>query len=135
MLMDVTILQGRYAPRQLIPPRSEVVYWTPVTRDKAGSETVELLCPDVTEVRFTKPAGAQKFHVTVRGRLNSEGAGDEWLLAIPAERMGMLYLPQGFTAEQSVMGAVYRLPAARTVRILADQIAGMPGLNFTLQVL
>jgi len=33
------------------------------------------------------------------------------------------------------MGAVYRLARPRNLRLLADQIAGMPGINLTVQLL
>lgn len=134
MLMDISIRQGRYAPGKLVSPKTEVLYWTPVTRDKEGNQTGELVCPRVVEIRFAKPAASQNFHVTVRGQLE-DGIGDEWTIVLPAERTGILYLPAGFTAEQSIMGAVYRLPQARDIRLLADQIAGMPGINLTVQLL
>lgn len=134
MLMDVQIRQGRYAPGQLVSPLSEVLFWTPVRRDAKGNETGELECPEVTEVRFMKPAASQNFHITVRGKL-VDGVGDEWTVILPAQRTGILFVPQGFTAEQSIMGAVYRLPQPRNIRLLADQIEGMPGINLTIQLL
>ncbi len=134
MLMQISIRQGRYAPGQLISPKTEALFWTPVSKDKQGNETGELVCDDVVEVRFTKPAASSNFHVVIRGKLEN-GVGDEWTVVLPAERTGILFLPQGFTAEQSIMGAVYRLPSPRRIRLLADQIAGMPGINFTVQLL
>lgn len=134
MFMDITVRQGKYAPGRLVAPQTEVVFWTPVTRDAQGNATAELTCPQVTEIRFLKPAGSPNFHLTIRSAL-IEGVGDEWTAVVPADRMGILYLPPGFAAEQSLMGAVYRLPAGRDIRILADQLAGMPGLNFTVQML
>jgi hypothetical protein len=134
MLMDISIRQGRYAPGQLVSPKTEVLFWTPVTRDNQGNQTGELVCPKVVEIRFTRPAASPNFHVVVRGQLEG-GIGDEWTIVLPTERTGILYLPVGFAVEQSIMGAVYRLPAPRDVRILADQIAGMPGINFTIQLL
>lgn len=135
MLMEIQIRQGTYAPRRLISPKTELVYWTPVTRDQQGNETGEVVCPAVVELRFTKPAASSSFHVVVRSALNADGVGDEWTIVLPSDRTGILYLPEGFTAEQSIMGAVYRLARPRTVRILADQIAGMPGINLTVQLL
>lgn len=134
MLMQISIRQGRYAPGKLISPKTEVLYWTPVSKDRDGNETGELLCPQVVELRFTRPAASPNFHVVVRSRLE-EGIGDEWTIVLPAERTGILALPVGFMAEQSIMGAVYRLPSPRDIRILVDQIVGMPGLNLTVQLL
>lgn len=134
MFMDITILQGKYAPGRLLAPQTEVMFWTPVNRDAQGNSTAELTCPQAAEVRFLKPAASPNFHLTVRSSL-VEGVGDEWTIVVPSDRMGILYLPPGFSAEQSIMGAVYRLPAGRQIRILADQMAGMPGLNFTVQML
>jgi hypothetical protein len=131
---DIVVRQGRYAPGRLVSPKTEVVFWTPVRRDAAGNQTVELNCPGVTEVRFAKPAASQNFHIVLRTALGADGVGDEWTIVVPTERMGVLFVPQGFTAEQSVMGAVYRIGPGRDVRVLADQMAGMPGLNFTLQL-
>lgn len=134
MLMEITIIQGRYAPGQLLPPQAEVLYWTPVARDQAGNETGELTCPQAVEIRFVKPAATANFHVTIRSKLEN-GVGTEWQIVLPADRTGLVALPVGFTAEQSVMGAVYRLPEPRDIRILADQYAGMPGINLTAQLL
>lgn len=134
MLMQISIRQGRYAPGKLISPKTEVLYWTPVAKDKEGNETGELLCPQAVELRFTKPAASPNFHLVVRSKLE-EGIGDEWTIVLPAERTGILALPVGFMAEQSIMGAVYRLPTPRDIRILVDQIVGMPGLNLTVQLL
>lgn len=135
MFMEITIRQGRYAPGRLVPPRTEVAFWTPVSKDAAGNMTAELSCPQVSEIRFTKPAASSNFHLVIRGALDAEGVGDEWTIVIPTERMGILYAPVGFAAEQSLMGAVYRLSQPRDLRILLDQLAGMPGLNFTAQLL
>ncbi len=134
MLNDITIRQGQYSPGRLISPKTEVLFWTPVAKDQQGNQTAELVCPGAVELRFTKPAASPNFHIVVRGKLE-DGVGDEWTIVLPSERMGILYVPQGFTAEQSIMGAVYRLPEPRDIRILADQIAGMPGLNLTVQVI
>ena len=134
MLMDIQIRQGHYAPGKLVPPVSELLYWTPVRKDAQGNETGELECPDVVELRFMKPAASQNFHISVRSALQ-DGLGDEWTVILPTQRTGILYLPAGFTAEQSIMGAVYRLPQPRKIRLLADQIAGMPGINLTVQLL
>ena len=134
MFMEISIRQGKYAPGRLIPPKTEVLYWTTVAKDQQGNQTGELVCPRVVELRFTKPAASPNFHVVVRGELN-EGIGDEWTIVLPAERTGILYLPVGFSTEQSIMGAVYKLPTPRDIRILADQYAGMPGINFTVQLL
>lgn len=134
MLMEITIQQGRYAPGRLIRPKTEVCYWTPVLRDSQGNQTGELLCPQAVELRFTKPAASPNFHVVIRGAL-TEGEGDEWSILLPGERTGILSLPEGFTVEQSVMGAVYRLSRPCDLRLLADQIAGMPGINLTVQLL
>lgn len=135
MFSEITVRQGRYAPGKLIVPRTEVVFWQPVSKDKQGSQTAELTMEQVAEVRFMKPAGTANFHVVVRGALDADGAGDEWTMVIPTERMGLLSMPVGFATEQSIMGAVYRLPQPRAVRVLLDQVAGMPGLNFTLQLI
>lgn len=134
MLMDISIREGVYAPGRLVSPKTEVLYWTPVTQDKAGNQTGELVCQKVVEMRFTKPAASPNFHIVIRGELEN-GIGTEWTVVLPTERMGLLYFPVGFMAEQSIMGAVYKLPSARDVRILADQYAGMPGINFTIQLL
>lgn len=134
MLMEISIRQGQYAPGRLIPPKTEVLYWTAVAKDKQGNQTGELVCSQVTEIRFTKPAASANFHVVVRGQL-TDGIGDEWTIVLPAERTGILYLPVGFATEQSIMGAVYRLSTPRDIRILADQYVGMPGINFTVQLL
>lgn len=134
MLMEISIRQGQYAPGRLISPRTELLYWTPVSKDKQGNQTGELVCPKVVEIRFTKPAASANFHVVVRGEIDG-GIGDEWTIVLPTERTGLLYLPVGFSVEQSIMGAVYKLPSPRDIRILADQYAGMPGINFTVQLL
>lgn len=134
MFMDINVRQSKYAPGRLVPPTSELVFWTPVLKDGQGNQTAELNCPRVSEVRFVKPAASSNFHVTVRSQL-SDGIGDEWTIVVPSDRMGLLALPVGFAAEQSIMGAVYRLAQPRDIRILADQLAGMPSLNFTLQLL
>lgn len=134
MLMEISIRQGHYAPGRLISPKTEVLYWTPVSRDDQGNQTGELECPDVLELRFTKPAASQNFHIVLRGALK-EGVGQEWTIVLPADRTGLLYLPVGFAVEQSIMGAVYKLPKPQRVRVLADQIAGMPGINLTVQLL
>lgn len=134
MLMEISIRQGQYAPGRLISPKTEVLFWTPVTRDNQGNQTGEVLCPKVTEIRFNKPAASGNFHVVVRGELEG-GIGDEWTIVLPHERTGILYIPVGFSVEQSIMGAVYRTTTPRDVRILADQIAGMPGINLTVQLL
>lgn len=134
MLMEISIRQGHYAPGRLISPRTEVLFWTPVTKDNHGNQTGELLCDQVVEVRFTKPAASASFHLTLRGALQ-DGVGDEWTVVVPGERTGVIYLPPGFSAEQSILGAVYKLSAPRNVRLLADQVIGMPGINFTLQLL
>jgi hypothetical protein len=135
MLNEIAIRQGRYAPGKLISPKTEVLFWTPVTKDKQGNQTAELAMENVTEVRFMKPAASPNFHLVARGALGTDGVGDEWTVVVPTERMGILYLPVGFAAEQSIMGAVYRLVQPRNMRLLVDQMAGMPGLNFTLQCL
>lgn len=134
MFMDITIRQGKYAVGRLLAPKTEVVFWTPVTRDAQGNGTAELNCQQVAEVRFLKPAASPNFHLTIRSVL-TDGVGDEWTIVVPSDRLGMLYLPPGFGTEQSIMGAVYRLPVARDIRILADQMSGMPGLTFTVQLL
>jgi hypothetical protein len=135
MFSEIVIREGRYAPGKLISPKTEVGFWTPVTKDAAGNQTGSLEIADVVEMRFTKPAAAQKFHLVVRGQVGADGVGAEWTIVTPTERMGILYVPQGFNAEQSIMGAVYRLSSPRNMRILLDQMADMPGLNFTLQLL
>jgi hypothetical protein len=135
VLNEIAIRQGRYAPGKLISPKSEVLFWTPVTKDKQGNQTAELPLENVAEIRFTKPAASSNFHVVIRGALGADGVGDEWTVVVPTERMGILYMPVGFTTEQSIMGAVYRLPQPRNARLLADQISGMPGLTFTVQLL
>lgn len=134
MFMDIVIRQGKYAPGRLLAPQTEVLFWTPVNRDAQGNSTAELTCPQATEIRFLKPSASPNFHLTIRSSL-VDGVGDEWTIVVPSDRLGILYLPPGFSAEQSIMGAVYRLPQGRDVRILADQLAGMPGLNFTVQML
>lgn len=132
--MEISIRQGQYAPGRLISPKTEVLFWTPVAKDKQGNQTGELECPSVVEIRFTKPAASANFHIVVRGQLQ-DGIGDEWTIVLPSERTGLLYLPVGFATEQSIMGAVYRLPSPHNIRILLDQIVGMPGLNLTVQLL
>lgn|GEM_PF-5438896 len=134
MLMQLSIRLGRYAPGHLVSPKTEALFWTPVARDKQGNETGELVCNDAVELRFTRPAASANFHIAIRSQL-VDGVGDEWTVVLPADRMGILFIPQGFTAEQSIMGAVYRLNEPRQIRLLADQIAGMPGINFTIQLL
>ncbi|MFZ5816962.1 MAG: hypothetical protein ACOY93_16990 [Bacillota bacterium] len=135
MLMEISIRQGKYAPGRLISPRTEVLYWTPVRKDAAGNQTGELVCRNVTELRFTKPAASANFHVVVRGQPGPDGIGEEWTIVLPSERTGLLFVPVGFAAEQSIMGAVYRLPQPRDIRLLADLYAGMPGINLTVQLL
>lgn len=133
-LNDIMIREGRYAPGKLVPPRGEVLFWKREHKDAQGNETASLTCDNVVELRFNKPAATQTFQITIRGAL-VEGEGPEWVILVPAEKLGILFLPQGFTAEQSMMGAVYKLSGARDVRILADQMIGMPGINFTVQLL
>ncbi len=134
MFMDINIRKSQYAPGQLLPPKAEMLFWTPVVKDAMGNQTAELGCARVLELRFVKPAASPNFHVTLRGEL-AHGVGDEWTIVVPSDRMGILSLPAGFAAEQSIMGAVYRLAQPRDVRVLLDQMAGMPGLNFTVQLL
>lgn len=135
MFSEIVVREGRYAPGRLVSPKTEVGFWSPVTKDSAGNQTASLEMADVVELRFTKPAAAQKFHLVVRGQVGADGVGAEVTIVVPTERMGLLIVPQGFSAEQSIMGAVYRLSSPRNMRVLLDQMADMPGLNFTLQLL
>lgn len=133
MLLEIPVRLGQYAPGRLISPRAEAVQWSLEHKDGQGNLTASLACPRAVEVRFQKPAGSANFLITIRGEL-VEGIGPEWVIIVPSDRMGILFLPQGFSAEQSMMGAVYRLPEPRDLRILADEMMKMPGLNFTVQL-
>lgn len=135
MLLEIPVRLGRYAPGKLVSPRAEAVSWILEHQDGQGSVTASLECPEAVELRFHKPPGGGSFHITVRGQLSGGGEGPEWAIIVPSDRMGILFIPQGFTAEQSLMGAVYRLPRPHRLRILADQVLKMPGINFTVQVL
>lgn len=132
--MEIPVRKGRYAPRKLTSPRAESIFLELVSKDAQGNITAMLECPDAAEVRFHKPSGTTNYQITVRGRL-TDGEGDEWVIIVPPDRMGILFVPQGFSADQSVMGAIYRLTEPRNIRILADQMIQMPGLNFTVQLL
>lgn len=133
MIMPIPIRQGRYAPGKLISPKAASIFWKLEHKDGDGNLTASLECPEAVEIRFLRPLGAGGFNISVFSRLDEHGEGDEWVMIIPSDRMGILFVPQGFTAEQSLMGTVYRLPEPRHVRILADQMVQMPGLNFTVQ--
>lgn len=135
MLLEIMIRQGRYSPNKLVSPKAELVEWKLEHRDAQGNLTASVECGGAVEVRFAKPAASQTFNITVRGALNEDDEGQEWTILIPTERMGILHLPPGFSTEQSIMGAVYRLPQPRNLRILGDQMLKMPGLNFTVQIL
>lgn len=134
MFTDVPIRRGSYAPGKLVSPRAEPMRWSIEYQDGAGNTTGGLTCPDTVELRFAKPGGASSFQISLRGRL-SEGEGTEWVIVVPAERLGILYIPEGFTAEQSMLGAVYRLARPRHARVLLEQKLHLPALNLTLQLL
>lgn len=125
---------GRYAPGRLVTPSAEPVAWTPEGRDPHGNPTASILCADAVEVRFSKPPGGSHFQVVVRGKL-LDGVGPEWAITVPAERMGMLSIPQGFAADQSIMGAIYRLPSPRSLRIRAVEPLELPGLTFRVELI
>ena len=134
MLMEIMIRQGRYAPGKLVPPKGEVLFWKQEYKDALGNLTASVEAENIVEVRFSKPAASKQFVLNLRGALEN-GEGDEWNIMVPTERMGILLLPVGFSAEQSIMGAVYRLAQPKNLRILADQMVKMPGINFTVQIL
>lgn len=134
VLMEIQIREGRYAPGKLISPRTELIPWIQEYKDEQGNLTMSTECANVQEIRFNKPAASTSFQITLRGALR-EGEGTEWTIIVPTARMGMLYLPNGFATEQSIMGAVYRLLEPHTIRVLADERSKMPGLTFTVQLL
>lgn len=134
MFTDVTIRRGIYAPGKLISPRAEPMRWAIEYQDGAGNVTGGLTCPEAVELRFTRPGGSSSFQITVRSRL-ADGEGNEWVIVVPSERLGILYLPEGFTAEQSMLGAVYRLAQPRHLRLLLEQKLHMPALTLQVQLL
>lgn len=131
-LTGITARRGRYAPGRLVTPEYEPVAWEPDWGDEAGSGVAHILCPGAVEVRFQRPAGSDRFQIAVRSRLEA-AEGTEWIVLVPASRFGLLKLPAGFSVEQSVHGAVYRLDGPRTLRLLAVQPLGLPALNLEVQ--
>ena len=134
MFTEVPIRRGQYAPNKLVSPRAEAMRWAIEYHDGAGNVTGGLTCPDAVEIRFAKPGGTTSFQISVRGELDG-GEGPEWTVIMPAGRLGILHLPEGFTAEQSMMGAVYRLAAPRHIRLLLEQKLHLPALNLPVQFL
>ncbi|MFO7173536.1 MAG: hypothetical protein DIU70_011350 [Bacillota bacterium] len=133
MFLDLPIRRSRYAPGRLVSPAGEALVWTPEYQDGQGNAAASLTCDDVVEVRFIRPAGGDRFLLSLRSRL-VDGEGTEWSIAVPGHRFGILSLPVGFAAEQSLMGAVYRLPEPRRVRIRVEQRLELPGLNFLVEL-
>lgn len=132
MWSEIPIRLGRYSPSRLVSPRAEPVPWQREWEDGQGNASAFLACPGAVEVRFHKPPGGANFQITIRGGL-VDGEGAEWAIIVPAERMGILSVPPGFSSDQSVMGAIYRLPAPRDLRVQVVQTMEMPGLNFKVQ--
>lgn len=131
-LTGITVRRGRYAPGRLVAPEYEPIPWEPDWGDAHGNGVAHIVCGGAVEVRLQRPAGSDRFQIAVRSRLEA-GEGTEWIVLVPASRLGLLKLPPGFSVEQSVHGAVYRLDAPRTLRLLAVQQLGLPGLNLEVQ--
>lgn len=134
MFSEIPIRFGRYAPGKLVSPKAEPLRWAVQHQDAAGNVTGGLTCPECVELRFAKPGGSTSFQLTLRGRLEA-GEGSEWTIVVPAERMGTVRIPEGFAAEQSMLGAIYRLSQPHHLRVLVDQKLDLPGLTFTVQLL
>lgn len=130
---EIPVRSGRYAPGRLTSPRAEPVRWSIEHQDRAGNVTGALVCPDAVELRFARPGGGSSFQITIHGRAEG-GEGTELTVVVPADRLGILRLPAGFAVEQSLMGAVYRLPQPHHIRLLVEQKLDLPALTFTVEL-